>query len=434
MNTTTEYALAPRELSRLYRVTVGGKPVEAFDADKADFAVFECDGPCEVVVAVQDGISAAQISVKPYSRRISATTENGAVRFVVSEPQNLCIDIPGRKPLFLYINGLEGGRPSPGARGIRYFGGGAIHDVGELELRSGETLYIEEGSVVRGHIVCRNAENVTVLGRGVLDGSSCHPPSRRITRSIVFENCRGVLVEGIIMIHPSSWMLVLAKCDHVVVRNLRQIGSCVSSDGIDICGSKNVVIEDCCLRNDDDNIALKSVFLSERQDWRGNIENVRVRRCVFLNGVPGNVMEIGYELSADRVRDVVFEDIDVLNAHGEGAVFAIHNGDRAVVEEIVWKNIRVEHYWDKLVDFRILHSRYNRDAQRGHIRNVLLKDIHVSQSYYNPGCSISLIGGCSPDHTVENVHFENVYFNELKVTNADQLALFVRNAHKITFG
>ena len=431
MNTASPL-LAPSLLapSLIYSVKVNGEPIAAFDAGKADFAIFECREPCEVAVAV--AAPAVQISVKPYSQGIPARTGEGEVRFSVAKPQNLCIDVPGRKPLFLYINGPEKDHPVPGAPGMRYFGVG-VHEVGELELLSGETLYIEAGAVVRGNVVCRNGRDARIRGRGVLDGSCYRVESGQCVRSIIFENCRNILVEDIIMIHPASWMLVLAKCENVVVRNLRQIGSCMSSDGIDICGSKDVLIEDCCLRNNDDNIALKSVLVSDRHDWRGDISNVCVRRCMFLNGFPGNVMEIGYELSADRVSDVVFEDIDVLYAHGEGAVFSIHNGDRAIVENIVWKNIRVEHYWDKLVDFRILLSRYNRDERRGHIRNILLQDIRVAQSYYNSGCSVSLIGGYSAAHPVENVLFENFFLNDLKVAGADQLELHTRNAHNITF-
>lgn len=228
-------------------------------------------------------------------------------------------------------------------------------------------------------------------------------------------------------------MLVFARCENVAVRHVRQIGSCMSSDGIDICGSRDVLVEDCCLRNDDDNIAIKSLITPQGDDWRGNVTNVRIRRCILLNGEPGNAMEIGYELSADRVEDIVFEDIDVIQANGGGAVFSIHNGDRARVENIIWRNIRVEHYWDKLVDVRVVVSRYNNDPVRGSIRNIKFTDIHVSQSLYNPGCSLSLIGGFSPSHPVENVRFERLFLNGKAVSHPDQIDLHTRNATAIHF-
>jgi hypothetical protein len=45
----------------------------------------------------------------------------------------------------------------------------------------------------------------------------------------------------------------------------------------------------------------------------------------------------------------------VIAAHGEGGVFTIHNGDRACISRVLYEDIRVEHFYDKLVDFRIMH-------------------------------------------------------------------------------
>jgi hypothetical protein len=331
------------------------------------------------------------------------------------------------------VNGGDGNPPNSEDPLVRYFAAGQIHDVGQLELRSGETLYIEAGAVVRGNVFCSGQTGIRICGRGILDGNS---PLNRVgdeVRSIVFDRCRDVVVEDIVMIEPRSWMLVLGCCENVRVTNLRQIGSCISSDGIDICGSRNVVIEGCCLRNEDDNIAIKAVGLSGLPPWQANVSHVRVNRCTFLNGHCGNAMEIGYELCADRVEDVVFEDIDVINAHGEGAVFSIHNGDRATVENIQWKNIRVEHYWDKLIDFRVVYSRYNRDPQRGRIRNVLLSNIKITQSAFNAGCSISLVSGYSAAEPVSDILIKDVFLNQKKVACPDDLDLHMRNAENIRF-
>jgi polygalacturonase len=158
---------------------------------------------------------------------------------------------------------------------------------------------------------------------------------------------------------------------------LKQIGEVVSSDGIDVVGSQDVLIEGCFLRNNDDCIAVKSTNHSARRhskysDWRRDVRGVEVRGCVFLNARAGNVMEIGFELQADSISDITFRDIDVLCGHGEGGVFTIHNGDHATVSRIVWEDIRVEHFYDKLVDFRILNSRWSGDDERGQIRDVRL--------------------------------------------------------------
>jgi polygalacturonase len=416
-----------------FQIWINGEKADALRAEKADFAVFECSGPTEITVFVDDR-RAAGAQVKPLSRGIKPEVEGGAIRFQIDGPQNLCLDVPGLKPLFLYANAPEIDKPAPDAPGVRYFAAGRIHDAGEIVLKSGETLYIEAGAVVRGTVRASGADNVSIRGRGVLDGS-CHSyAAGQRARSVIFDRCTHVRVADIVMIEPTSWMLVFGNCRDVHVDGIKQIGSCMSSDGIDICGSSDVLIENCCLRNDDDNIAIKAcVFLEKGIHWTNNVERVHVRRCVFLNGQPGNVMEIGYELSADRVSDIVFEDIDVINAHGDGAVFSIHNGDRATVENVRWENIRVEHYWDKLVDFRVVHSRYNRDSERGSIRNVHLKNIRIVHSNVNPGCSLSVIGAYFARNPVRDICFEDFYLNEKKVRSGDDLELFTRHVENVRF-
>ncbi len=417
--------------SAFFQVWVNGEMIDALHAEKADFAVFECSGSVDVLVIATS--EASGTAIRPLSTGITPLVDNRSVRFQIDGPRHLCLDIPDLKPLFIYANAPEVDRPSPNAPGMHFYAAGRIHEAGEITLRDGETLYIEAGAVVRGSVRCSHSDRVSILGRGILDGGYYDYDTGDRVRSIVFDHCTRIRVNDIVMIEPTSWMLVFGCCRDVRVDGLKQIGSCMSSDGIDVCASRDVVIENCCLRNDDDNIAIKAGSFEKITHWHGDVDNVLVRKCVFLNGRPGNVMEIGYELRADRVSNITFEDIDVIYAHGEGAVFSIHNGDRAVVENVLWDNIRVEHYWDKLVDFRVVHSRYNRDPERGSIRNVRLRNIHVAHSFFNPGCSISLISGYSRGSPVRQIVFEDFFLNEKKVYTPDEIELHTRNVEEIRF-
>lgn len=414
-----------------FALWINGEPHDALLAEKADFAVFECTGVADITIAAASPASGAQ--VKPLSRHIAPVIDGCTVRFQIDGPQCLCIDIPGLKPLFLYANAPETDKPDPHDPTVHYFAAGLIHEAGEIILKTGETLYLEAGAVVRGFVRAMDAHDVRICGQGILDGRNYSRARGDRIRSVTFKQCTSVRVSGIIMIEPVSWMLVFACCRDVHVDGLKQIGSCMSSDGIDIVSSRNVLVENCCLRNDDDNIAIKAGHIDHSPLRETDVDNVLVRRCVFLNGKPGNVMEIGYELSTGRVANIVFDDIDVINAHGDGAVFSIHNGDRALVENVRWENIRVEHYWDKLVDFRVVRSRYSKDSDRGLIRHIQLKNIRVVHAYFNPGCSISLISGYSAQTPVRDVLFEDFYLNEHKVTSPDELELHTRNAEDIRF-
>ncbi|MGF1452406.1 MAG: hypothetical protein ACFB21_10080, partial [Opitutales bacterium] len=218
------------------------------------------------------------------------------------------------------------------------------------------------------------------------------------------------------------------------VRRLKLAGGVVRSLGFAGVGSSSVVIDDCFLSNNDDCVVIKAFEVGEKNlnqthvDCREAVEDVSVRRCVFVNGPAGNAMEIGHELSVDHIRNVRFEDIDVVSVHGVGAVFSLHNNDRATVEGVVFENIRVEHCFDKFLDFRISRSRFSTDGERGRIRDVLLRNIYWNYLPFNEGYTISLIGGWSEDNRVENVRIENFYKNDEKITDVDFLEICTRYA------
>lgn len=414
-----------------YRVWANGEPVEVLQGGNADFVAFECDGPVELRIEVQGRLEKAV--VRPLSRKLAAVVKGDALTFKLERPQYLSLSVPGQKDLCIYANGPELNKPSPADPRVHYFAAGQVYEVGDFKLKSGETFYIEGGAVVKGNLHAVGASKVRIAGRGVLDGSYYDFSKKQEKRSIVLEECHDVLIEDIIMIHPTSWMVVIGASHDVHLRHLKQIGSVVSTDGVDICGSKNITIEQCFLRNEDDNIAIKSIARGGYRPWLGNIENVVVRDCVFYNGHPGSSMEIGFELSADRVSNIVFENIDILAKGAEGAAFSIHNSDRAVVENIRWENIRLESYWGNLVDLRVFISRFTKDKDRGRIRNILFKNIRVAQTPAHLGYSASLIGGASAEKPVEDVVFEDFYLGDAKVTSMEQLELLTRNCGAIIF-
>jgi hypothetical protein len=236
-------------------------------------------------------------------------------------------------------------------------------------------------------------------------------------------------------------MIHLGGCDGVEIRSVRELSQALGTDGLDIVGSRQVTVVDCCFHNGDDNIAIKAIDFSatpgrksaKDHDFSGPVANIGVHGCTFYNLHGGSSMEIGYETRTDQIHNVHFDDIDVLGVHHFGSVFGIHNGDRATVEDIHWSNIRVEHHYDKLIDFRVLRSRWNHDTERGCIRNVSLRDITVAASSFNPGYSLSVIAGFDRSHDVQGVHLENFLLGDVPIRDADTLDLVTRHASDITF-
>lgn len=420
---------APRSAD--FSLTVNGQPVFVHETQAAAFAVVSWENEAVVRVRTPQPITSAVVRPLRWNH---VTIEDSSLTFTLPSPRKVSIEIEGFQPLFLFAAPPETLRVDRNDPAVRYFAAGKIHHAGDIVLKSGETLYLEEGAIVHGKIRALDAEGVRVLGRGILDGGS-GTSTTRARRMAVFEGCTDLLVEGITMIHPESWMLSLGACDRVAVRDLREIGEVMSSDGIDVAGSRDVLIEDCFLRNNDDCIVVKALnpvssTHDEKRDWSRDVRNVLARGCVLLNAECGNALEIGFETRADTIRDITFRDCDIIAAHGEGGVFTIHAGDRAAISDVTYENIRVEHFYDKCVDIRILHSRYSKDDVRGQIRNITFRNIHTNADKFN---TVSLIGGFDAEHTVENVVFENFVRGDQKIAHPDQLHLFVKNASGVVF-
>ncbi len=424
--------------STLYSAKADGQALTVLQTNVADFVTFDCDGEVAIEVELAEALSPPlkQVCIRPLASGIAASIDRKQFGFRIPGPMNLMIDVEGHKPLLLYANPPEVNNPGE-KPGVKYFGAGQVYEVGELRMEKGEQLYIEGGAIVRGSIRACDADGVILGGRGVLD-AGYYQRGADGRRTIVIEGSRGVTIRDLTVIDPTTWMTVLGACNDVHIINYHEIGECVGSDGIDLVGTSNVLIEGCCLKNNDDCIVIKAADprswdKTVRHDWARDVENVLVRKCVFMNDRAGNVLEIGHELRTSSIRNITFSDCDCLHCHGHGAVFSIHAGDRATVSDVLFENMRVEHYYDKLVDVRVMKSQFNRDEQRGQIRRVTFRNVDVLQSRANAGYSISLIGGWDRDHTVDDVLFDNLVLGGKKVTNADELDLHTKHAHNIRF-
>jgi len=428
--------------SAVFHITADGLPLDVLEHSAADYSSFECEGSVRIEVALPS--APGKVVIRPLRHDIQAEIEGRRLRFTLAGPQYIQIEIEGLPLLYLYA--LPPAPEAPSGPNVKRFEGGKIHDAGEIILGSGDVCWIEAGAVVRGNVRAVAASGIRIGGYGVLDGGIWQERGETRRKAISFDACTDSRVENILMLSPSSWMVVLGGCSDVEVSGVRQIADNYGSDGVDIVGSRRIRITGCMLHNGDDNIAVKAIYrnptgqgvtvLAPGQahgDWNSTVEDVLVSGCAFycING--GSAMEIGYETSTDHIRNIRFEDIDVLGVHSFGSVFGIHTGDRALVENITWDNIRVEHHYDKLVDLRVVWSRWNRDSEHGSVRSIGFRNIRVAQIPPNIGYTLSVIAGFDAAHPVSDVLFEDFELGGRQVANADQLDLVTRHAHQILF-
>jgi hypothetical protein len=150
---------------------------------------------------------------------------------------------------------------------------------------------------------------------------------------------------------------------------------------------------------------------------------------VMWNGAWGNGLEIGFETRSDSIQNVTFKNCDLIHVEGPEGTFTIHNGDRAVVKNILYEDIRVEDSRGWLIDFKILKSTYSKDVVRGKIENVTFKNITVEGETF----PYSQIMGFDETNKVENVTLENFYIHGIKANSTYNTSMTTIHTDNLIF-
>ena len=299
----------------------------------------------------------------------------------------------------------------------------------------GITFYLAPGSVVKGSLAGNGRKNITIKGRGIIDGSELlHEPSKVYrearTGTLRFHNCTNVLLEGICILDSPMWSMQFKGSTDVIVRHIDFIGNIVNADGVHLSAVKNGLVEGCFLRAPDD------LFLVYHY---GASENLTVRNCVFWND-GGSIVLIGIADNKGDIRNVTMEKCDILTSQGvwtrENAA-AIHIAATAgnTISGVVFRDVRIEPFrfpsttallMIKAKEFKIGVHRY----PPGRVSDVLFDRV----TYDGSGEAPSFIQGTDADHTVKSVVFRKFFWGDRYLSEEDHPNLFVRPfSSEITF-
>lgn len=389
------------------------------DMDKiqdATMVQFSMGSPVEVMVKKNNGLI-QQVDIRPFSKGITYRKVRNAIFFTLNKPQYLSVEFNGDRlhNLHLFANPLETETYKEGDKNVMYFGPG-VHQPADLPndtftIPSNTIVYLAPGSVVKGRLLVNNAENVKIIGRGILD----HP-----FRGVEVTNSKNVLIDGITVVNPQHYTIFGGNADGLTVRNLKSFSCKPWSDGIDLMCCSNVKIDNIFMRNSDDCIAM----YAHRWDYYGGTHGAEVTNAILWADVahPINIGGHGDPNSptGELVENLHFKDIDILEQDEDDKDYqgcmALDCGDKNLVRNITFENIRVEDIQEgRLFHLRVrFNQKYDKQPGRG-IENVLFKNI----SYTGVGENPSLIEGRDKDRIVKDVTFENVTLNGKKMTNID---------------
>ncbi len=394
-----------------FEVTVNGQNIFVYNTRPAAFAYFSFEGKVEITITFLSTVNS--FDIRPKNRKIEGDLYRNQIRFSLDKPENLSIEINKnlKRPLFIFANPIETDIPNKNDKNVIFFEAGKIHYPGEVIIKSGQTVYIEGGAMVRGHFMTDKAKNIKILGRGILDNSRYLKGEHR---PIEINQCENVLIDGIILAESRHWSCAATASNNVTYNNFKIVSDNDWDDGIDVVGSQHVLVNNCFIRTKDDCIAIKAgVNYFTKFNSSFNVDDVVVQNSVLWNGVWGNALEIGFETRTDTIKNVTFKNCDIIHAEGPEGTFTIHNGDKAVVKNVLYEDIRVEDSKGWLIDFKILESQYSKDKSRGKIENIYFKNITVEGDNF----PYSQFLGFDESYRIKGVTLENFVIHGIKINS-----------------
>lgn len=439
------------------------------------FTTFDFTG--SVNIRIQGKNAVKWLDVLPSALEIPYKVINDfMIEIQLEEPKKLTVFVNNerKRALHLLTSRPEQNKPNANDENVIYYPAGKVYNIGVLDLKDNQTLYIEGGAVLKGMVRARNARNVKIMGRGMIDGSdnvshNNQPHLDEPWRLIYMGHCTNVEVEGITLFNSLKWTIHTYACNELSFQNIRLLNWNYGSDGNDLASCQNVRISDSFYRTNDDCIVLKamghtdSMYHPNPRPVNPDVRNILVENCIFWNMVYGNAIDIGFELRCHKVENVIFRNCDVIMSEDRGAVFSIHNSDYTTVENILYEDIRIENadmsHGHKLFDIAIMFSLWSYDKfseeekiaryifsdawdnllpvlpgteafhaqHRGHVKNIHFKDIKVLDGKF----PYSVIQGFDENHLVDGVTFENIRVKDQKITTEEELKLFKRFARNV---
>jgi hypothetical protein len=372
----------------------------------SSMAYFDFDGTVNVRVRYNKG-DIASARVRPLSYGITPTVEGNTLAFTLDRPRNLSVEVNGDifHNLHLFANPIEASRPKSDDPNVIYLAPG-IHrpDGGRLVVPSGKTLYVAGGAIVMGQIIVRDAHDVQILGRGMVDHT--------IKMGISISNSQRVLVEGLFCTQCAT-----GGSDSVTIRNVKSISYFGWGDGMNVFASNNVLFDGVFCRNSDD----CTTVYGTRKGYVGGCNNITMRNSTLWADVAHPILigTHGNTPNPETLQNLSYINLDILD-HREMQLdyqgcMSLNAGDSNLITGVLFQDIRVEDFRQgQLVNLRVFfNAKYCTSPGRG-IDGVLFKNI----TYTGTHSEISIIAGYDEQRKVKNVTFDNLVINGTHITDS----------------
>ncbi len=325
-----------------------------------------------------------------------------------------------------------------------------------------------------------NAENVSVTGRGTIDGQGefwwkiFRAKENKYPRPkmIAPYGCKNVTISGVTLKNSPSWTINTILCDNITIDNvtIKNPYDSPNTDGIDPESCSNIHISNCHIDVGDDCIAIKAG--TEDTEERIPCKNIVIDNCTMVHGHGGVVL--GSEMSGSIVNvaisNCVFENTD------RGIRLKSRRYRGGVVEDIRVNNVIMENVLCPFIaNLYYMWGPRGQDPdvcdkapapvtkdtpafRRLHFSNMTCKNVNASAGYFYglaemyvedctfeniyismaenaiPGIPAMLVGAeevCRKGFFLCNT--KDITFNNVKVEGVEGPAFELENSERITF-
>jgi polygalacturonase len=253
----------------------------------------------------------------------------------------------------------------------------------------------------------RQKERFREVGEGLGDGPVV--PLPRPYQMIIFSACRNVTIEDVLITNAPFWTVHFADCDSVRVSGIRLFNNIMvpNGDGLDFTSSSNVIVSDCDIRAGDDAIAITGYDhhfeLPGFRRIRHPSENVTVTNCNLVSR--SAAIRVG-GLDQNAMRNYLFSNLTITGSNRGIGVFQRAEGS---IEDMTFSNIVIHtrlhtgDWWGQGEPIHVSAIRVNEKGPIGRIKG--LKFSHVVAT----GESGIVVYG-TKESVIEDVSFEDVDF------------------------
>ncbi|GJC78328.1 hypothetical protein ColLi_01166 [Colletotrichum liriopes] len=404
-----------------YNVDVANANItrNAFNNHTIALASFDINSPTTLRVKYTASVIELAL-VRPLALNIKTQVQGNTITFSLDKPHDVMLEINGDKwkALHLLTNEIDQEAPTADSEDVWYFGPGLnqgsayskVIDGVNLMVPSGKTVYVAGGAFLTCRLNFIGVSNSGVRGHGFILGPKGGYIHREHGGAIHMSRANNIRVEKITSLGANGFSLSAGECKNVHVDGYRSFSCAGNGDGIDFFCSSDIIIENCFLRNSDDNIAL----YSHRWDWYGDSKNIIIRDCVLLPDIAHaiNMGTHGNPAKPETTSNIRVSNIDILD-HEENQLWyqgciAINAADMNLFHDVHVENVRVERITrGQLINIRVMENTMWTTAPGRSVRDVTFKNVSLNMDaskVVNP----SMILGYDQTSLIENITFENL--------------------------